>query len=165
MRHRVFGRKLNRDIKERKALFRSLARSLILNGKIKTTSAKAKAIASLMEKLVTKAKDGSRQSLIQIMSFLNKKEPIKKLTDEIAPLFKDKMGGFIRTIKLGRRSGDNAEEVLMEWTVKPEPKKIKPQRDPAKGGTEKKQTAKKEEKVIKKELNTKVKTKSKIKAK
>lgn len=147
MRHRVFGRKLNRDVKERKALFRSLASSLIQYGKIKTTSAKAKAIASLMEKLVTKAKDGTRQSFIQIMSFLNRKEPVKKLTEEIAPLFKDKIGGFIRIIKLGRRSGDNAEEVLMEWTVKPEPKK-----------TEKKQT-------VKKEPQTKVKTKSKTQLK
>lgn len=123
MRHRVFGRKLNRDIKERKALFRSLVNALILNGKIKTTYAKAKAVGSLIEKLVTKAKDGSRSSVVQIASFLNTKEPVKKLVDEIAPRFKDKVGGYIRMIRLGRRSGDNAQEVMMEWTVKPEVKK------------------------------------------
>ena len=120
MRHKVFGRKLNRDIKERKALFRSLVSSLIINGSIKTTHAKAKAVGSLIEKLVTKAKDGSRQSIIQISSFLNKKEPIKKLTDEIAPIFKDKIGGYLRIIKLGRRAGDNAQEVRMEWSLKQE---------------------------------------------
>jgi|SRR3989344_2846921 len=122
MRHRVFGKKLGRDIKERKALFRSLVSSLILYGRIKTTYAKAKAIISLIEKLVTKAKDGSRSQINQIYSFLNRKEPVKKLLDEIAPRFKDKIGGYIRMIRLGTRTGDNAQEVLMEWTVKEEPK-------------------------------------------
>ncbi|OGG04071.1 50S ribosomal protein L17 [Candidatus Gottesmanbacteria bacterium RBG_16_37_8] len=130
MRHKVFGKKLNRDIKERKALFRSLISSLIVYGRIKTTYAKAKAIGSLVEKLVTKAKDGSRSQVNQIASFLNRKEPVKKLVEEIAPRFKDKMGGFIRLIRLGRRQGDNADVVLMEWTVKEEPKKeIKEKKD------------------------------------
>ena len=121
MRHNVFGRKLNRDVKERKALFRSLVKAFIDRGRIKTTDAKARAIGSLIEKLVTKAKDGSRTSMTQLMAFFNHKEPVKKLTDEIAPRFKDKIGGYIRMIRLGRRSGDNAQEVLLEWTV-PEPK-------------------------------------------
>ena len=98
MRHRVFGKKLGRDIKERKALFRSLVSSLILYGRIKTTS------------------------MSILMSFFNRKEPVKKLLDEIAPRFKDKIGGYIRMIRLGTRTGDNAQEVLMEWTVKEEPK-------------------------------------------
>ena len=95
---------------------------MILYGRIKTTYAKAKAIISLIEKLVTKAKDGSRSQINQIYSFLNRKEPVKKLLDEIAPRFKDKIGGYIRMIRLGTRTGDNAQEVLMEWTVKEEPK-------------------------------------------
>ena len=124
MKHRVFGRKLNRDIKERKALFRSLVNALILKGQITTTRAKAKAVSSLIEKLVTKAKDGSRNSITQISSFLNINEPVKKLVDEIAPRFKDKMGGFIRLIRLANRQGDNAEVVRMEWTVKEEKKVV-----------------------------------------
>src|SRR3989338_3515836 len=124
MKHRVFGRKLNRDIKERKALFRSLVNALILKGQITTTRAKAKAVSSLIEKLVTKAKDGSRNSITQISSFQNIKEPVKKLVDEIAPRFKDKMGGFIRLIRLANRQGDNAEVVRMEWTVKEEKKVV-----------------------------------------
>ena len=130
MKHRVFGRKLNRDVKERKALFRSLISALILKGEIKTTHAKAKAVGSLVEKLVTKAKDGSRTSINQIRSFLNIDEPVKKLVSDIAPRFKDKMGGFIRNVRLGRRQGDNAQVVRMEWTIKEslkkeEPKKVK----------------------------------------
>ncbi|OGG08027.1 50S ribosomal protein L17 [Candidatus Gottesmanbacteria bacterium RIFCSPHIGHO2_02_FULL_40_24] len=148
MKHKVYGKKLNRDVKERKALFRSLAYSFIMHGKIKTTYAKAKAVTSLIEKLVTKAKDGSRTSIIQISSFLNSKEPVKKLVEDIAPRFQNKIGGYIRMIRLANRQGDNAQEVLMEWTVtKPEvPKsaekktvikkgktkgKDKPEKDPA----------------------------------
>lgn len=122
MRHRVFGRKLNRDIKERKALFRSLINAMILRGQIKTTYAKAKAVGSLIEKLVTKAKDGSRSSIGQISSVLNIDETVKKLVNDIAPRFKDKIGGFIRMIRLGRRQGDNAQVVRMEWTIKEEAK-------------------------------------------
>ena len=120
MRHRVFGKKLNRDIKERKALFRNLINSLIIYGRIKTTYAKAKAVGSLIEKLVTKAKDGSRSQVIQIASVLNRTEPVKKLVNEIAPRFKDKIGGYIRMVRLGKRQGDNAEVVMMEWTTPPQ---------------------------------------------
>ncbi|OGF98872.1 50S ribosomal protein L17 [Candidatus Gottesmanbacteria bacterium RIFCSPHIGHO2_02_FULL_39_14] len=121
MKHRVFGKKLNRDIKERKALFRNLINSLIIYGRIKTTLAKAKAIKSLIEKLVTKAKDGSRSQVNQIASFLTRKEPVKKLVNEIAPRFKDKIGGYIRMVRIGKRQGDNAEVVMMEWTAPPAP--------------------------------------------
>lgn len=143
MRHKVFGRKLNRDFKERKALFRSLISSLIVRGKIKTTYAKAKAVVSLLEKLVTKAKEGSRSSINQISSFLNAKEPVKKLVDEIAPRFKDKIGGYIRLIRLGRRPGDNTQEVLMEWTVKEVPRSGIPLRGKIKKIKPKKQVVKK----------------------
>ncbi|KKS96038.1 MAG: 50S ribosomal protein L17, large subunit ribosomal protein L17 [Candidatus Gottesmanbacteria bacterium GW2011_GWA2_43_14] len=130
MRHNVFGRKLNRDVKERKALFRSLVNAFIEKGRIKTTKAKAKAVISLIEKLVTKSKDGSRASMTVLMSFFNRKEPVHKLTHEIAPRFKDKVGGYIRMIQLGRRHGDNAQEVLLEWTV-PEPVPVKAAKVPA----------------------------------
>ena len=123
MRHKKFGKKLNRDIKERKALFRSLINSLILHGRIKTTQAKAKAVTSLIEKLVTKAKDGSWAQVNQLKSFLNRSETVKKLTDEIAPRFQNKVGGYIRMIRLGRRKSDSAQEVLVEWTI-PEEKKV-----------------------------------------
>lgn len=117
MRHRVYGRKLNRDVKERKALFRSLIAALITHGKIKTTISKARAITSLAEKLVTAARENSRSSIVQVASFLNRKELIAKLTREIAPRFGNKIGGYLRLIRLGRRTGDNAEEVLLEWSL------------------------------------------------
>ena len=116
MKHQVFGRKLNRDIKERKALFKSLIIALITHGRIRTTVAKAKAIARLAERLVTRAKDGSSSALRQVSSFLNSKEAINKLTTNIAPRFKSKIGGYIRMIRVGARKGDNAEEVILEWS-------------------------------------------------
>lgn len=145
MRHKVFGKKLNRDIKERKALFRSLVQALITHGKVKTTLPKAKAVSSLIEKLVTKAKDGSRASLNQVSSFLTKRDLIRKLTGEIAPKFSHKIGGYIRLVRLGKRAGDNAEEVSMEWTESISPQeKEKPKK--GKQVEEKKETVLKEDK-------------------
>lgn len=133
MRHKYFGRKLNRDVKERKALFRSLVRALILQDKIKTTLPKAKAIQSLVEKLVNKAKDGSSQTFNQISAFLTKKEVIETLTDKIVPRFKDRVGGYVRIRRIGKRFGDGAQEVVMEWSKKDEEKekdtKIKEKKD------------------------------------
>lgn len=117
MRHQVFGRKLNRDVKERKALFKSLVIALIAHGRIKTTIAKAKAIKGLVDKLVTRAKDGSNNARRQLSSFLTRKEAIIKLIDVVAPRFKDKVGGYSRMIKLGPRKSDSTEEVILEWSV------------------------------------------------
>lgn len=117
MRHQVFGRKLNRDVKERKALFKSLVIALIAHGRIKTTIAKAKAIKGLVDKLVTRAKDGSNNAKRQISSFLTRKEAIVKLIEVVAPRFKDKVGGYSRMIKLGPRKSDSTEEVILEWSV------------------------------------------------
>lgn len=122
MRHQVFGKKLNRDVKERKALFKSLILALISYGKIKTTLAKAKAIQRIAEKLVTKAKDGSENAVRQISSFLTKKEAINKLTKEIAPRFSKISGGYLSLRRIGQRSGDASEEVILQWSVAEEKK-------------------------------------------
>ncbi len=117
MRHRVFGKKLNRDIKERKSLFRNLIISFITYGKIQTTMAKAKATQRLIEKLVTHAKDGTDAALRQISSVLNTKKSVDKLTKEIVPKFAGRIGGYVRIRRIGRRSGDGAEKVIMEWNI------------------------------------------------
>lgn len=130
MRHQVFGKKLNRDIKERKALFRSLIHALIKHGKIKTTVAKAKAVRSIAEKLVTHAKENTTSAVYKVASFLNRKESIDKLVKDIAPRFKNKLGGYLRIIRVGKRPGDNAEEAILEWSVKKvEEKKIEQKLD------------------------------------
>lgn len=125
MRHNVFGRKLNRNIKERKALFRSLISALVINGKIRTTLARAKAISGLTDKIVTLAKNSSNTAVHQIVSFLNKRAIVDKLVKDVAPRFKDKIGGYTRMIKIGPRAGDQAEEVILEWSIGEERKIIK----------------------------------------
>lgn len=123
MRHQVFGRKLNRDIKERKALFKNLVISLITYNKIKTTIARAKAVQGLVEKLVFKAREGGEVAIAQISSFLGRREAIQKLTKIIAPKFKDRIGGYLRIKRIGKRHGDRAEEVFLEWSEEIEKKK------------------------------------------
>lgn len=116
MRHQVFGRKLNRDVKERKALFRSLVSALIIKGKIKTTLAKARAIRGLVEKLVTLAKKDTCATRMKLHSFLIKRDLVQKIVKDIASKFTDRKGGYIRIRRIGQRIGDSAEEVFMEWT-------------------------------------------------
>lgn len=115
MKKNVFGRKFKRDKNERKALFKGLMSSLVLNERIKTTEEKAKAIKGSIEKLVTHAKkEGTNvQNLLQ--DYLHP-EAIQKLIKEVAPRFKKRNGGYTRLIKLGRRFSDNASVVLIEWT-------------------------------------------------
>lgn len=117
MRHRYYGRKLNRDIKERKALFRSLIDSLIVYRKIKTTYTKAKSIQSLTEKLVTLAKSTDSNSKRFLGSYISHKKTQDIFVTDIVPKLKDKVGGYIRIRRIGRRPGDGSEEVFMEWTI------------------------------------------------
>lgn len=128
MRHQVFGKKLNRDVKERKALFKSLIIALISFGRIRTSIAKAKAVQRLAEKMVTKAKEGSDVAVRQVSAFLTKKEIINKLIAEISPRFRKTDGGYLRIRRIGKRAGDASEQVVLEWSVaeekKPEVKSI-----------------------------------------
>ncbi|MBI2611291.1 50S ribosomal protein L17 [Candidatus Gottesmanbacteria bacterium] len=119
MRHQVFGKKLNRDIKERKSLFKNLVSGLVDKGKIVTTEAKAKALKPLVDKLVSIAKKGTLASKRQLLAFFQRREVVNKLEDTIAPAFKDRQSGFTRIIKKGERLGDGAKEAVMEWVDLP----------------------------------------------
>jgi large subunit ribosomal protein L17 len=123
MRHRVAGKRLNRDINHRTALRKNLMTALILNERIQTTDAKAVAIRSEVEKLVTKAKRSLDKEVPAqvharriIMARLgNNREAMLKLYDELAPRYKERPGGYTRKFKLGPRKGDGAEMVLLEF--------------------------------------------------
>ncbi len=118
MKKNVFGRKFNIDTNERKALFRNLISSLIISERVKTTEPKAKAIKSDVEKLITKAKK-NRDFARRIFAGILNSQALEKLIDDIAPRFKNRQGGYTRIIRVGRRFGDNAMEVVMEFTEKP----------------------------------------------
>jgi large subunit ribosomal protein L17 len=107
------GRKLSRKSDQRKALLKSLARSLFLKERIKTTEAKAKEVLPFAEKLITRAKKGDLSSR-RILAGLFSPETVKKLMDEIAPGYKDRKGGCLRIIKLGPRQSDGARMAIIE---------------------------------------------------
>lgn len=126
MKKKIFGRRFKKDINQRKALFRNLMRSLILNEEIKTTEAKAKAIKGQVEKLVTVAKRGD-EAAYHLKKDI-KDDAVVKLIKEIGPRFAKRPGGYTRIVKLGSRLKDNAEIVLLEFVEKGEKvveKKIK----------------------------------------
>lgn len=115
MRHRVGGKKLNRDKDHRASLLKNLASSLILHGKIETSVTKAKFLRPFVEKLITKAKDSSFTSLRVLRTKLNDENTIRKLITEVAPKMKDRNGGYTRISKLGViRKGDNSEMAKIE---------------------------------------------------
>lgn len=111
MKKKVFGYQLSRDKNERKALFRTLISSFIKNGEIKTTLTKAKAIQAEIEKLITKARKGTLSNRREVFKFLIKSELVNKLFEVIAPVFKERQGGYTRIIKCGQRRGDAAKMV------------------------------------------------------
>lgn len=115
MRKKVVGRKFHRKTDVRKAFLRSLARSLILHEKIKTTEARAKEVARFVQKYITKAKKGDLHSIRQIASdFYNDRELVKKLVQDIGKRFQNRKGGYTRVIKLGQRKSDGAKMVIVE---------------------------------------------------
>lgn len=120
MRKNVFGRKFKRDTNERKAFFKGLISSLVLNERIKTTEARAKAIKSDADKIITKAKKNKDSAKRSLGALLNK-EALEKLINDLAPRFANRNGGYTRIIRIGKRLGDDAMEVIIEWTEGPLP--------------------------------------------
>lgn len=123
MRHRVAGKKLNRDIKHRKALFKNLINALIIHEEIQTTESKAKAIKGLTDKLISRGKKGTLHSRRLIAAFLQDKKVVNKIVDELGPRFKDRASGFTRIIRLGKRRGDDAMIVKIELVEKAQEEK------------------------------------------
>jgi large subunit ribosomal protein L17 len=121
-RHRIAGRKLNRNRGQRQALFKSLIRSLILEEEIQTTAPKAKAVQRLVDKLVAKGKLGTLHTRRLLSAFLGDKTAVNKLVDEVSPRMKERPSGFTRIIKLGRRRGDDAQIVSLSFVDQAEAK-------------------------------------------
>ena len=115
MRHKKKGRKLGRKVSNRKALLRNLASQLILHKKIKTTDPKAKELRSFIEPLITLAKKDSLHSRRLVIRKLPKKNVVRILFKEIAPLFSTRPGGYTRITKLGQRDNDRALVSIIEF--------------------------------------------------
>ena len=114
MRHNKAINHLGRKSGHRKALLANMATSLILNKRIQTTVAKAKALQVYVEPLITKSKDDSTHSRRVVFSYLKNKEAVAELFRTVAPKIADRPGGFTRVLKTGFRQGDGADMALIE---------------------------------------------------
>jgi large subunit ribosomal protein L17 len=114
MRHGDKINNLSRTASHRKALLTNLSCQLFQYKKIVTTLAKAKALRTFVEPLITKSKDNTTHSRRLVFSRLQDKEAIKELFDVISPKIAARPGGYTRIIKLGTRVGDNAELAMIE---------------------------------------------------
>ena len=114
MRHNKAINHLGRKSGHRKALLANMATSLILNKRIQITVAKAKALQSYVEPLITKSKDDSTASRRTVFSYLKSKEAVTELFRTIAPKISERPGGYTRVLKTGFRQGDGADMALIE---------------------------------------------------
>ena len=119
MRHGNKNNNLSRTASHRKALLMNLGCQLIMNKRITTTLAKAKALRTYIEPLITKTKDtASKESIMHnhriVFSYLNDKDAVKELFTVVAPKVAGRPGGYTRVIKLGQRIGDAAEVAMIE---------------------------------------------------
>jgi large subunit ribosomal protein L17 len=114
MRHRKAGRKLNRNSSHRKAMFANMSCSLIKHELIKTTLPKAKELRRYIEPLITASKDDSVAKRRHVFDKLRSKEAVGKLFSELGPKYKTRPGGYLRILKCGNRTGDNAPMAVIQ---------------------------------------------------
>lgn len=122
MRHRNKRGNLGRKTGHRNAVLSNLAAALILHGRIETTLAKAKAVRPYVEKLVTLGKRGdlhARRLALARIRRRDRRAIVHRLFAEIAPMFRDRPGGYTRIIKTGFRKGDAAPMAIIEFVEQP----------------------------------------------
>lgn len=116
MRHRCNVPQLGRPADQRKALLRSLTTEVIRNGTVTTTKARAKAVRSEVERMVTLAKDGSLAARRQALGYIYDKQLVHLLFEQAPERYAKRQGGYTRILRTVRRRGDNAEMAIIELT-------------------------------------------------
>lgn len=114
MRHSNHNRKFGRTTDQRRALLKSLARSLVLHGRIQTTEAKAKEVRPLVEKMVTRGKTATLANRRHLIAQLGDERTAAKLI-KTAEQYKERPGGYLRIVKMGPRKGDAASMAVIEF--------------------------------------------------
>jgi len=129
MRHKKLNKRLGRNRSQREQLMRSLARALFIVYRIQTTVEKAKEARKVVEKIITLAKSGQLNDIRGMEKILQDRALVSKILKVVAPLSKDRKGGYTRIIRTGFRKGDGANLAILELTDMPvvvkEPKKYK----------------------------------------
>lgn len=153
MRHGKKFNHLSRTTSHRAAMLSNMASSLILSKRISTTVAKAKALRKYVEPLLTKAKTDDTNSRRVVFSYLQNKESVSELFNEVAEKIATRPGGYTRILKTGNRAGDNADMCIIELVdyndlMKKEAAEEKPKtRRSRRGGAKKTEETKVEAKV------------------
>lgn len=114
MRHQKSGRKLGRTHSHKKATLANLALALFEHKSIITTTPKAKEARTTVERIITFAKKGDLAARRQVLRTIRDKDLVQQIFEEIAPKYAERSGGYTRIIKLGNRSGDNADMAIFE---------------------------------------------------
>ncbi|MFH0822006.1 MAG: 50S ribosomal protein L17 [Pseudomonadota bacterium] len=138
MRHRKARYKLGMRTSQREAMLRNMVTSLMEHERIVTTDARAKALRSLGDKMITLGKRGDLHARRLALTVLRSKTIAKRLFEDIAPRYADRHGGYVRIIKKGRRPGDNAAVSVVELVERVPPEA----RTAVKGVAEKAKTLK-----------------------
>lgn len=108
-------RKLNRESRERRSILAGLTKTVILNGSVITTEARAKEVRKFVDKLITYGKRGTLVSRRKALAFVhNDKAVVDKIFNELAKTYENRNGGYTRIIKIKERIGDDALEVKLE---------------------------------------------------
>jgi large subunit ribosomal protein L17 len=114
MRHLKATWKLGRNTSHRRALLRNLVTSVIVEDRVETTIAKAKAVRPHVEKMITLGKKGDLHSRRQALSFLMTDSAVTRLFETVAPRYGDRQGGYLRIVRTGFQKGDGAEKAFIE---------------------------------------------------
>ncbi len=114
MRHRKAGNKLGRNPSHRRALLRNLVTSVVVEDKVETTLAKAKAVRPLVEKMITLGKRGDVHARRQAAAFLMTPDSVSRLFATVAPRYGDRNGGYLRIVRTGFRQGDGGAKAMIE---------------------------------------------------
>ena len=108
-------RKLSRDSKKRRSILAGLTKTVILNGSVVTTEARAKEVRKFVDKLITYGKRGTLVSRRKALAFVhNDNEVVSKVFNELATKYQDRNVGYRRSIKITERIGDDALQVRLE---------------------------------------------------
>jgi len=119
MRHRKSGRSLSRNWEHRKAMFRNMAKSLVVHERIRTTVPKARELSRLADRLITLAIKGDLSAKREAYRVLGNHKLVKRLFDEIGPKFESATGGYTRVVKYAKpRRGDGAALAMIEFSYR-----------------------------------------------
>lgn len=124
MRHRKSGRHFGRTSSHRKAMFQNMAVALVHHEMIKTTLPRAKELRRVVEPLITSAKVDAVAGRRLAFNRLRDRAAVTKLFNELGPRYRERPGGYLRILKCGFRTGDNAPMAMVELVDRPMPEEV-----------------------------------------